>query len=610
MANERKVVQDISKASFTAPSAGGGASLPGLSTRTTTARSMNNALEGLAGFSKTIAQLGLIREKNSAAAEALQAKNDALAGKFSTFDRKASVDLYDQTRGDIKGRSASLSIGEQLQAVRTDILNQNLSIDDSLKAFDEAKSQIMQDNFAGHLQQSEAYKSGFLPHAVNTIEKNRVALAEAHQLKFNAERKADQSEFATSIVGQTKQFGPDKGVHFEDFAAIRKAGVNMGMTREDATTNAIDTIGLIAVGEGKPWLLKFGDEAGPDGFKVSNNPDLKKRLLEYKTKAQAQFIGGEKLRIANEAREKAEKEQAALDDGYDAIIKSPSEDHSGLIKDISSLGYVDGQKIAALSNFAHNARNGDRDIAPNNIMLVDTKLKIARGEITKVGELVKLYNESAKSKQGINKSGFDDLHAELVAHQSREGAVNSFSTNRDSIKNIFGDDKNLMDNVSGFGIEKRANAKRIQTFSLRIMDQSLEYFRHLHPDEPLSGPIAGKFFFTVRRSLEARLENFAQQKVDQQDLGNLGIGFKEDGSLDTETIDKLRTEDTRGILDFSDKPLELPKKIQEALVIDESDGQISLLEKYEDSRARRREKLKESEEFLTRIGMFANGLNK
>jgi len=138
---QRKVVNDISKVPLQAPSGSGGANLPNLRTTPT-----NKVMESLAGFSDTINKLAAVREKNDAAKEALKARNDALAGKFSVFDREASVIEYDQTRGDIKGRTAAATIQEDLLAARNDILNQNLTIQDTLSAFDEAKADIVRRN--------------------------------------------------------------------------------------------------------------------------------------------------------------------------------------------------------------------------------------------------------------------------------------------------------------------------------------------------------------------------------------------------------------------------------------------------------------------------------
>jgi hypothetical protein len=598
---DRIVAQDISKAQFQAPSGGGGTNLPNLRVTPT-----NRMMESLSGFSQTITKFAAVREKNDAAKEALKARNDALAGKFSTFDRDASVDVYDQTRGDIKGRSSAAAVQEDLTAAKADILNQNLTIQDTLAAFDEAKSNIMQEKYAGHLKQSEAYKSGFLPHVVGAIEKNRTDLAAAHQAKFIAESKATQSEFASEIAHGVPQTGPDKGVHFEQFKSIRSAGVNLGLKREESTINAIDTIGLIAVEEGKPWLLKFADEAGPDGFKVTNNNELKKKVVEFRSKAQAQFIQGEKLRIANETRARTEAERVTLEQAYDSIIKSPSDDHSGMIKDVSNLGVVAGPKMAALSNFAYNMRNGDRDIAPDNKLEVDTKLKIAKGEITKVSELVKLYNDSALSKRGINKTAFDRLITSLDTHLSREGTINSFTANRDSIKNIFGDDEFIEKNVGGYGLSRREDAKKMQTFSLRSMDQALIYFQSKFPEEPLSGPKAGEFFFNVRVSLEKLMEVPSRKRKAQEKLAALKIRFLDNGDVDPKSVEELK-EDTRGFLDFGPEKKELPEKIQEALKIDADDGKISSLESYNEARTRDREYLKGSEEFINQIRNFVNG---
>jgi hypothetical protein len=595
----REVAQDISKAQITTPSVSGGANLPNLRTTPT-----NRVMESLSGFSETITKLAAVREKNDAAKEALKARNDALAGKFSVFDRGASVDLYDQTRGDIKGRSSALAIQENLTAATSDILNQNLTIQDSLAAFDEAKANIMQENYADHLKQSEAYKSGFLPHIVSTIEKQRTGLAQLHQAKFIAEAKATQSEFASNVAHGVPQTGPDKGVKLEHFEAIRTSGVNLGLKREEATINAIDSIGLIAVEEGKPWLLKFADEVGKDGFKVTNKVALKKKVVEFRSKAQAQFIQGEKLRLAKETRELEAERVAIKQEYYKSVVLNPSEDHSGMLKDISILNKLKGEDLSKMSNFAHNMRSGDRDIAVDNKLEVDTKLKIARGEITKIEELVNIYNQSALSKRGINKSAFDRLSTDLETHQTREGTINNFTTNRDSIKNIFGDDEFIEKNVGGYGQIKREDAKKMQTFSLRSMDQALIYFQAKFPEEPLSGPKAGAFFFNVRASLEKLLEAPSRKRKAQEELSKLKIRFLDNGAIDPQSVEELK-EDTSGF--FSKEKLEVPENIQEALKIDADDGKVSLLESYNDALSRDREYLKGSEEFINQIRNFVNG---
>jgi hypothetical protein len=602
----RQIAQDISKASFQAPSAGSGTNVPSLRTTPT-----NRMMESLSGFSAGIAKLAAVREKNDAAKEALKARNDALTGKFSVFDRDASVQVYDQTRGDIKGRSAAAAIQLDLTAAKADILNQNLTIQDSLEAYDEAKASIIQEKYGDHLKQTESYKSGFLPHVVSTIEKNRTDLASKHQAKFIAESKATQSEFSDTVIDSVPQTGTDKGVNFEQFSAIRTAGVNMGLEREEATINAIDSIGLRAVTEGKPWLLKFADEAGPNGFKVSNNTALNKKVIEFRTKAQAKFIQVEKLRIQNEARERAEGERTVLKQAYDMIIKNPTEDHSGMIKDIGTLGAVDGPKMAALSNFSANVRKGDRHIALDNRLVVSLKQQIAEGDITKMGQLVTIYNDSSKSGKGINLTAFNDLQSDLQASGSGGGSVNAYSTNLTSIKNIFGDDEFIEDNVSGYGKLKRGQAKAIQALSIRTMQQSLVFFKAVHGnDMDLNSPEARKFFTKVRTSLEANLANSGQLIEDQKELAELKIGFNEDGSIDQASVDRLKVDPGESdFIPFNEDPKNavLPSNIQEALEIKENDGHMSLLETYNDARARNRKHLEGNEQFLKQIRDYANG---
>ena len=608
-ATNRTVVADISKASFVAPSAGGGGNLPNLRTRPT-----NRLLGSFAGFSESLNQLSAVRERNDAAKEALKARNDALAGNFSVFDREQSVQVYDQTRGDIKGRSSALAIQLDLDAAKNDILNKNLTIDDTLLEYDQAKARIIQDKYQDHLEQTESYKSGFLPHVVSTIEKNRIDLASKHQEKFITQTKADQSELVSVLAEQSPDTGPDKGVDFQTFSVMRTAGVNMGLSREEATENTIDSIGLIAVGEGKPWLLKFADQAGPDGFKVNNNTRLRKKIFEYRTKAQAQFIQGEKRKIEIEAKELDSERLAIKQEAYQNIIENPGEDHSSLIRDIGDMQKLKGEDLAKLSNFAHTVRNGDRDISPDNQLLVKTKLKIATGELKTVAELVKLYTDSGLRREGINLAGFKELQGDLEKHQSSLGSINAFTANRDSIKNIFGDDQFLEENTAGFGKPKRAAAKEMQNFAIRSMDEALLYFQAQFPEETLSGPEASRFFTRVRKSIEINLKARGETVEHQKGLTDLGVSFLENGDLDSQSIEALKVdnatllEKAKAAFGGADAPKpELPENVEKELRISDTDGHISLLETYNDARARQRFDLAASKQFLNSIKDYVNG---
>jgi len=518
--SDRKVVNDISKANFIAPSAGGGTNLPGLRTRNPS----NNALEGLAGFSKTIAQLGLIREKNDAAAEALKAKNDALAGKYSSFKYKYSVDLYDQTRGDIKGRSSSLAIQEQLQALNTDILNQNKDIDTSLEMFNEGSAKIFQDNYGDHLNQSEAYKSGFLPHVVNGREKNRTALAEAHKAKFDVERQGDLQELTNILIDEVTPVhvfdpeNPDSGGKLagkltydeNSFKENIKAGVQLGLTKETALDVTVTTLISRSIADGTPELLALKDVRLDNGVKLFSHPKYGPLLLDAEVKARSAYITKEKRIIEREKQELTAKRDAMGADSMQYLIENAGGDNREYLQSVADMKILKPSTMASLITFDQNLASNDYDIHVDDALVTDTYAAIANGFITTTDQLKTLYNNSKEAGRGLNTKEFLKLNTYLQSEiNEAEETANAFTAFRKTISGVIPEDDTALFGLLGqmrpdggvYTYDDILNSKRVRTKMLAQYDSSAQAFQRLHPGKSKSSPEAFDFYEKTAQAL-------------------------------------------------------------------------------------------------------------
>ena len=590
----RVVASDLSKVQFSAPSAGGGANLPGLRTRDST----NNMLQSFAGFTKTLQGIAIVREKNDAAKEALEARNKALEGKYSTFQRQESVDIYEQTRGNIKGRSAIVGLQEGLDAGTTDILNQNLSLKGTLEAYDSMKSELINEKFEGDLNRSEAYKSGFLPHVVDSIEKNRVALAQAHKAKFVAEQKTDQREHIQNQLNdklQEETIGVAgnvvKSYPFytqEDFLNARAVGVNLGLTREQATTNALENIAEIAVFTNNPDILEFAFKKLPGGGSLTNDPELAKLLRGAFDKARSGRIA-DAARVSNLETQMMNKRSESIKvDWMGKLLDNPNVNHDEEFRQLVSSGKLNSADIGSLVTFKSSIAKGDSHIVEDPSMITDLEIRAASGELT-FDELKTKMNQSVATGRGITFSQFSSILPKLTSASNKKAAVNAYTTNVSAVTNFFGDDEFIEDRFKSFGLDEDFDIKTLQSDMLFLMKNSATLFYRETGETDLNSPKAFKWFGDFKQHVLNMVPNKRKERRDLEDiqkpLSQMGITFDDEGNVEQSSIAKAR----ENKISFWDKWFQDKKKLAERkaefdkeVIPNSSDDYESKIEVYQD----------------------------
>ena len=508
MASKKKRVVEgkLNVPAFSTPGRAGSARLPGLNTRPNTgAASIAKSFEG---FSKSLLQIGVAREKNAAASEALDARNAALVGKFKEFDRQASVDIYEATTGDIKGRSAALGLQEQLDAGTIDLLNQNLSLSQTLSSFDQMKDKLLQENFgqqgSGDFtdQRTEQYRSGFIPHIINSVEKQRVRVAAQHKAKFEAERKATVSEYAgmvaDSVIQRVAAFDPTApdssgttieqiGFGVTEFNDVLKQAINLGMKKEEATVHIINTLGLKAVEEGRPELMAFTEQRLPSGGKIANNQVLNKQADEFRVKATTVFIQREKLQITKDARELKNRQRVTSAGAINIMIQNPEADHSEMLKKVSELQILKPATMTSLVSFNRALKENDSDIFMTRGYEAGLYSQIANGDITRVDQLSKLLADGK-----VTKDVFRRLHTTLQTQLGSDESENAYKIYLRSISESFADPDALI--LGGANLTDVLNLETIKAKMLTTYREGAIIFQNKFPGASLSSPEAVEFF--------------------------------------------------------------------------------------------------------------------
>jgi hypothetical protein len=585
----RQVVQDISKVDFQAPTGGGGTNLPNLRVTPT-----NRMMESLSGFSESITRLAAVREKNDAAKEALKARNAALTGEYQSFDRQESVDIYDQTRGDISGRSAIAGLQLDLSAIKTDIINQKLTLQESLAAFDSEKAKLIQERFGEQLGQSEAYKAGFLPHIVSGIESTRVELAKQYKENFTTETKKTQSEdIGNRVAAHTSSTPVGEGLSISQFSGFVKSGVNMGLTRKEATENAVDTIGQIALNTANPYLLDFADQADSNNFKISSNVELNTKITAYRNKARTRFNTEYTRREAAKDKLVKERGAAALKSETEKFLEDPDnyDDDAGEQR-LAEEGSVTAAQTQAFFTFRDAVRKGGKDIVRDTAVYIKAHSRLTDGKMTRE-ELDELMISSAETKSGITLDDYNRLIPVFEKHKSLVAGNNAFTIAGNQVEDSFGSDDFILslkgEDFKPFGAKDAADLIRIKADAIAMMDKAKLYFVETWPKEPLDGKKARQFAEGIVKDLISKVEKDAKPFDELQvDLKKYGVTFMDDGKINDKHLETLKIEKTdpdSGVLGFfQDKFADWPDDLKKALKVDPNDKYKSLREKYEEGR--------------------------
>jgi hypothetical protein len=501
----RKVVNDLGAVDVQAPSASGGASLPNLRTRPT-----NRMMQSLAGFSETLAQLAVRREKNDAAKEALAARNTALAGKFASFKRQASVDIYDQTRGDIAGRKSRAQLREQLDQGIVDILNGNDDLPTSLQKYDEFKSQLTETEYSNDLQESENYKAGFLPHYVEQVEAGRLELGARFKAKFDAQTDAVLSEKVDQVASEVNQFqvfdpnAPDSGgrlaqksgLGMEEFNGLVKTGVDLGKSREDSIMHILTTIAAKADEEGRPDLFNFAKETTVDGIKLESNQKYNKIIDAGRDAATKTLIAAGKERDRQEKLELKTGQDRSQNMFYTYVFDNGGDPKSKkLINSLAKRYQWTPDQITKALAYVDTIGSGVTVTPDSN---VEWKLSqdIQEGTFKTEAQLADMILLSSQVGEGVDKGMGDRLRKRMAERRELSDDASAYKRHLDGLKAFLGRGKGLVldTGTEDFVTQTQKAGKVVEEFKEALSAFYIEFGQ----DALMDSPEANKYFQEAR----------------------------------------------------------------------------------------------------------------
>jgi hypothetical protein len=500
----RAVVADLAPTKFTAPGSSGRASLPGLRTTGPGSAAANSIAKSFDGFSKTLSQIGIAREKNGAATEALEARNAALAGEFRPFDRQESVDIYDQTFGDIRGRSAFLQQQQGVEAGVTDITNQNLSVEGSLAAYDEFRTTYIKENYGDQLDSTDNFKAGFLPHIIKGFEEGKIALATQVKAKHDAQTDAVLSEKVglvtdhSAIVQEFDPNNPDgsgvasfkpKGMDVSDFTELIQTGVALGKTREDSTLHVLSTVAAKAVEEGRPEFLDFTKESTVNGIKLESNLKYNKLIDTARSQATTAMIARVNAQYTRDERTLKEGQRQSSNSLYEWMDDNPGDPKTKKMISAAAVryGWTPEQRTKAMSYSEDIADGGNISYLAN----VEDQLTkdISSGAVDRQSQLAEMFSLSRQVGEGLDRPAYNRLNAKLKEQLGRGATADAFKRNRKALEGLLGKGKQYVGTDSGALVT--VDQQRAQV--LEDFDLAYSFFLKKHPEEPLHGDIATEF---------------------------------------------------------------------------------------------------------------------
>lgn len=512
---ERKVVADLQKKGFVNPSRVAGASLPSLNTRAPS-KSATSIMQSFAGFNEAIQQLGVNRQKNKSAEEALKARNEALAGEYdktNKFDTYEANLAYETTFGSIEGTEASSEFAVELDELVSAIGNEGGTIREQLDKFELAKSELFTQRFGADSDhnldgKTEAYKSQFLPPVIKALEGARQELLTTAKIAWDNKRKkviSRKIDIITNELDLTEETFDSQGnlkevkvvqsaFGINKFLDVRKSSVALNMKRNEANLHILTTVGLKASEEGRPELLEFMNQTMPNGFKLSDDPALNKMANEYRNAATNKFIQLENHEIKKQNREKKALEDSTSSNTVLYLLDNIGDPNNlEIIKQAAKQGGWSNDRIQSITNFNKMIVDSDLNITPDHKREIEIFGLIAGRKLTSIFDLSKEYGN------GINLEQFNRLKSFLQEQQKAEEGLNAFTTNKDTLEAMFQDSAALLQSGTPWAVIQQQDQFKSQM--LREFDEGMIAWKRANPGISLNDPEAFKFADNLQKNI-------------------------------------------------------------------------------------------------------------
>ena len=511
----RKVVQDIQETKLTATTSSANPRVASLQTR-----SGDNAsakiIKSFGDFSRTFQELGTNIEKNLAADEAVEARNTALAGQYQPFDRPESIEIYNTTVGDIKGKSAGIALEPQFEQLMKHHINQNHpDPKTAIDAYTKDANQLLKDQHGDLFDENtdDSYRAGFFGQVIPVLNKGSSTFGAAWKTDWDAKTKTVHAETILTRLRETKlvpSFDPlnpnsagrideeSVGLQPAGFKGLVQEGINLGMSKPEATLSALEAIGKEVAHTGQTGYFNFFDRTKSDGLMLSSNPEYRKihdRDLKLGT---AVRTAASKERRANEKYRVAQKRDISSSKFHVFAHQNPRD--PGLLDIMYEVGTANNWTPAmynTASDFVEALADGDELIIALDMELEDELTKsIYDGSITTPSELNRLFTMSRHLQSGINREALGRLQ-QVLEDVKKEGAEgNAYKRNLEFLKTSLGFDKNFVlterSGETDFITRREVSAGKVRTYK-----EAFRFFKAKFPLEPLNGEKANEFFGEV-----------------------------------------------------------------------------------------------------------------